>query len=172
VILVTAVMAAGCGEPGEITGGEVALAADEDSAAFLDRMSSQKTVTENDAARGLLMLTDGEDTAGTFEQRITALQANNIVSDCWDHNADRAVTRGRLAYMLYQATDMPGGVILTVAGPSQRYCLRELQYRGVMGKGAMFVPVTGLEFVSALNRADTYKQTGQVPDQAGSISEN
>lgn len=162
-----AVFAAGCGQPGRIDGPAAKLPPGESSPAYLDRVASGKTVSENDAARGILLLLDGQDPAGTFQQRVEALRARGIVDASWDFQADRDLTRGKLAYMIWRACKLPGGVTLTLAGPSQRYCLRELQYRGFMAEGTMFTPVSGMEFLAVLTRADHYLQTGQVPEVLG-----
>lgn len=154
---------------GTITGGQATLAADENSAAFLDRISSQDRVSENDATRGILMVLEGRDTAQTFKQRVQTLRNKGIVRAGADLEAGRSITRGRFAYMIYQACGMPGGVILRLAGPSERYCLRELQYRNMMREGFAQTPVNGMEFVQALTKADVYKRTGKVPDRAGQI---
>jgi hypothetical protein len=169
VLFILAAVGAGCGTPGQVANGVATLPEDKNSALFIHRLSSVETVSENDALRGVLMLMDGEDSAETFQQRIDNLSERNILGSSWDFDATRALTRGRLAYMIYQATDIPGGVTLTLMGPSQRYCLRELRYRGMMGDGWLLGEVTGLEFISALSRADTYMQTGQVPNAAGAV---
>ncbi len=156
---------------GTIAGGQATLVANENSAAFLDRMSSLEGVTENDAMRGILMVLEGRDTAKTFKQRVQALRNKGILPAGADLEAGRPVTRGRLAYMIYQACKIPGGVILRLAGPSQRYCLRELQYRDMMRKGFARTPVNGMEFVEALTRAEVYRRTGKIPDRAGQIED-
>jgi len=154
----------GCAEQAlKIEGGEEALPADDGSPGFLDRVSSQKAVTENDAFRGLLMLLDGDDPAKSFQQRAEKLAERGIVARRWTHGAGRTLTKGKLAYMVCQACEVPGGVVLTLTGPSQRYCLRELQYRRMMSVGTPLAPVTGLEFVAVLTRADTYRRTGEFP---------
>jgi len=171
-VVVAASIAGGCGAAGtKIAKPQAKLPAGENSAAFFDRVSSQPTVSENDAMRGVLMLVTGKDEAATFKGRVEALQAKKIVSAGWRLDADRPVTKGRLAYMLYQACKMPGGVILTLTGPSRRYCLREFQYRRMMVRGSMFTPVTGMEFVAVLTRADIYIRTGKIPDLAGETEE-
>ena len=160
------VSAVGCGS-GQIANGEATLIANENSAAFLDRISSQTSVSENDAMRGLIMLLDDEEDCETFHQRVQTLRARQIIGANWNVDATQSITRGRLAYMIYQATKIPGGIILMLTGPSERYCLRELQYRDLMGEGAVFTQVTGMEFVGVLGSADTYMRTGEVPDRAG-----
>ena len=169
--LVLAASVAGCGTPGLVTDGEATLRNDPNSALFLNRVSSYETITENDALRGVLMLLDGKDEAESFQQRVDNLLERQILDSSWDFDATRAMTRGRFAYMIYQATEMPGGILLTVTGPNQRYCLRELQYRGMMGEGWVLGQITGLELVSVLGRADRYIQTGKVPNAAGAIDE-
>ena len=56
------------------------------------------------------------------------------------------------------------GVVLTVTGPSQRYCARELAYQGILASDIMTTRVSGGEFVAVLGRADAYKKTGEVPE--------
>ena len=143
--------------------------ANENSAEYLDRMSSRETVTENDLLSGMLMLLDGQDQAKTFAQRVESLQKRQILAAAWSHDAERATTRGRLAYMVSQAAKIKGGIILRVCGPSQRYCLRELQYMTMMGEGTAQGDITGMELVAVITRADTYIRTGEVPNLAGEI---
>jgi len=155
----------GCSRGGlNVVGGDATLAANEDSAVLLDRLASGKTVGENDAARGMVLLLDGKDSCRTFQDRITLLRGRGVVGEHWDFVADRAITRGRLAYMVYQACKMRGGLTLALAGPSERYCLRELAYRRMMTVGPELTPATGMEFVAVLSRADAYIRTGQSPE--------
>lgn len=161
--LAVAAWLSGCGGGG-VAGGDAKLPADEASPGYVDRISSEKLVNENDALRGVLMLLDGRDEAESFQKRIDVLRDRKIVDPSWDHDAGRPVTKGRLAYMIYQACKIPGGLTLQITGPSQRYCLRELQYRGIIGVGNMFSKVSGMEFQAVLARADAYVQTGKIPE--------
>ena len=164
--VVAAGVVIGCTGPHmKVAAAAATLPANEDSAAFLDRMSSLDTVSENDAMRGIILLLDGKDTAGSFEKRVNILTEKNIVAAGWDFAAHRPITRGKFAYMIYQTSKIPGGIILTLTGPSQRYCLRELQYHQVMAPGFLFAPVTGMEFVAVLTRADEYIRTGNLPGE-------
>lgn len=154
----------GCSQQAmKIDGGEAALAADEGSPGFLDRVASQAVISQNDALRGILLLLDKEDKTKTFQQRVEKLTERGVCPRGWGYGAARPMTKGRLAYMVYQACKVPGGVILTLTGPSQRYCLRELQYRKMMSAGTPWNQVTGLEFVAVLSRADTYLQSRELP---------
>ena len=159
-------LAAGC-QPSKpnIAKGQATLPGGEDSAGFLDRMSSQRVVTQNDAMRGVWLLMNHEkDDHADFAGRVEALRQREVVPSDWSFEADKPLTKGQLAYMIYQACHVSGGVTLTLTGPSQRYCLRELQYQRFMSSGTVFDKVPGMEFVAVLQRALSYIQTGEVPD--------
>ena len=175
VVVVGLGLTVGCNSANlQVAGPGAALPAEESSAAYLYRVSSATTVSENDAFRGVLLLLDGKDDAQTFEQRAAKLRQRNIIDKTWDCAASRPLSKGKLAYVVYQATKFSGGVVLAITqpilGPTQRYCLRELQFREMMSDGLMTTPVTGVELVSVLGRADTYIRTGKIPDKTGSIS--
>ena len=163
--LIWLTVAGGCaGVDLKIDSPDAALPEGESSAGYLDRMASQQTVSENDALRGILLLSDGKDASETFAQRVRTLVERQVAGRSWSFRSDRPITRGKLAYMVYQSCKMSGGVILALTGPSPRYCLRELQYQGfVTQESPVYGQVTGMEFVAILTRADTYLETGQVP---------
>ena len=171
VVLIAAAGAGGCGSSGGITGGDAAGTVDENSAEYLDRISVQPEVTENDACSGILLLLDGKDEARTFAQRIESLKKRRLVGASWAHDASRALTRGRLAYMVCQACKIDGGIVLRLFGPSRRYCLRELQYMEMMAPGTGYGQVSGMELVAVLTRADAYIRTGKVLNIAGEIDD-
>jgi hypothetical protein len=162
VILAAGMM--GCSQQAiKVTGAEEKLPDKEGSPGFLDRLSSQTSVSENDAYRGVLMLVDGEDTAETFRQRAEKLVATGTAARAWTHDANRPITRGRLAFMVCKICKIRGGVVMHVTGPTQRYCLRELQYMSMISSGGPLSPVTGLEYVAVMTRADIYRRTGELP---------
>ena len=149
-----------------VTGEDATLPEGENSAAFLDRMSSQDTVTQNDAMRGVLML-DGGDNVRTFRQRVDSLIDKKVLDQKGDYDASDALSRGQLAEMICRACGLSGGIILRLTGPSERYCLRELQYRQMMTQGSASTQVSGMEFASVLTRAEIYKRTRRFPDMVG-----
>jgi len=134
-----------------------------DSAEYLDRVASQPNVTEADAVTGMLLLLNSPKKM-TFAQGVELLRQRKIISGQWSCRADREITRGKVAYMVYQVCNMTGGLTLQVFGPSERYCLRELQYRGLMAKGLSHTEVTGMEYVAILARADELRETGDVTE--------
>jgi len=155
----------GCGSQLSVVGKDAKLPADENSAAFLDRMSSQDTVTQNDAMRGILML-EGGDKTDTFKQRVDALVDKKIIP-AGSYDASAKLSRGLLARMICCSCGLKGGVMLRTTGPSERYCLRELQYRKMMMNGSGSTKISGMEFASVLTRAEIYKRTRRFPDMVG-----
>jgi hypothetical protein len=173
MLTVMLMLAAGCQQgPPKISQGQALLPGDEDSAGFLDRMSSQRTVTQNDAMRGVLLLIDNDkDDSADFASRVQSLRKRDIVPNNWNFQADKPLTKGQLAYMIYQACHVRGGLTLLLTGPSQRYCLRELQYQRVMSNGTMFDQVTGMEYVGVIQRALSYVENdGQVPENKATLT--
>jgi hypothetical protein len=159
---VGAALLAGC-SGGQIETGPEPLPANDDSATFLNALADEPTVSEDQALQGILLMIDGADTNASFDGRVSALRQRGIAPGDWDFAQSRPLTRGRLAYMAYQAAGMDGGVITALAGPSQRYCLREMEYRKMMAPGPGYVPVTGMEYVAVLSRAHAWMTTGEVP---------
>jgi len=161
---VLAAALAGCQPAGPmIVKGDLALSG-ADSAAYLDTLASRNTVTQADALEGMLLVLGQDGGEKTFARAIEILSEKKIVSPAWRFQADANVTKGRVAYMVYQACGLRGGVTLALAGPSQRYCLKELQYLGLMSQGQTYNTVTGMEYVAILARADELRQTGKVSD--------
>jgi hypothetical protein len=140
----------------------------EDSADFLDRTSELEVVDMDNALHGLCLLVDGEDTHADFQSRVDTMNEKGIVPSNWALEAKQLLTKGELAYMAYQACGVKEkGLLLSVFGPGKRYCLRELQYRGMMARGGETMRVTGMELVAVITRADTYKRTGLFPNDVG-----
>lgn len=142
--------------------------ANEDSADFLDRASQLEIVDVDNALHGFFLLTDGEDTCSNFQSRLAKGIREGLVPSGWDPSGSQPLTKGELAYMAYKACGVKEkGVVLSLFGPSRRYCLRELQYRGMMAQGGTSMRVTGMELVAVITRADTYKRTGLFPNDVG-----
>lgn len=140
----------------------------EDSADFLDRASELPIIDVHNALHGFCLLLEGEDASEDFQSRLDKLTQKGLIPPKRTLSADQALTKGDLAYMAYRACGVKEkGVVLSVFGPSRRYCLRELQYRGMMAPGGESMHVTGMEFAAVITRADTYKRTGLFPNEVG-----
>jgi len=161
VVVITLTSCQPTGKVPRIENGEQKLTLQTDSAAYLDYISSKPTVTQADAIKGILLLL-GEKRQMTFAQAVKTLLDKRIVSPNWQFNPTKPITKGQVAYMAYQLCRMTGGLTILLTGPSCRYCLKELQYRGIMSPGMPYNSVTGMEYVAILGRVDEYLQTGTV----------
>jgi len=142
----------------------LAIPADVDSAEFLDRASQIRAMDLDTALHGLCLLLDGQG-SGDFQARLDRLRQRGVVPRSWTVSAGQTLTKGHLAYMVYQACGVrEKGAALTLLGPSRRLCLRELQYYGMMSEGGLSAPVTGMEYVAVLTRADGVRRTGKFPN--------
>ncbi len=160
----------GCSTYGthELSAEAIEIPDQEDSADFLDRASEMELIDTDNALHGIFLLLEGEDTHGDFKSRVDTLSQKGIVVSDWTLSAGQPLTKGKLAYMVYQTCEIKEkGTVLRLLGPSRRYCLRELQYHGMMAEGNESMPVTGMEFVAVITRADTYKRSGQFPNEVG-----
>lgn len=132
-----------------------------DSAAYLDAVSRRPEVSNRQAVQGVLMLL-GQKPDMEYDQAVAALKGRQVLPRDWKRLGHLPADKGDVAYMVYQSCPIKGGLTLGVFGPSRRYCLRELQYHGVMASGLLDNTVTGMEYVAILARADELRQTGKV----------
>ena len=146
----------------------IVVPANENSADFLDRASEMQVMDIDNAMHGMCLLLEGQDHYKEFQARLDVLKQRGLVAPGWTLSAGQPLTKGQLAYMVYQACGVKEkGVTLALFGPTRRYCLRELQYQGMMAEGDECMPVTGMEYVAVMTRADVYKRTGKFPNEVG-----
>lgn len=164
LVCVAGALLAGCATEPQIRQGDVSAMATDDSAGYIDRLYSQDRVSQDEAFAGMLLMLDGAAPQQDFAARVRALADRDVVDPAWTFDPDAPLTKGQAAYMAYQAGGFPGGLTLTLVGPTQRYALRELQYQGIMSNGVFYTDVTGMEYAGLLTRTDAYRRTGDVPE--------
>lgn len=131
-----------------------------DSLALLHYMAGQPAVTNDEACRAVLVLVDGTETPGTFDTRRQALESRGIVRAEWGLQANDAVDRGTLAYMIFKGCGVRHGMNTWLSQGSglgdRRYALRRCTQEDIMPYGLPYQIPTGGEVVRALARADDY----------------
>lgn len=127
---------------------------------FMDVMARQAECTFADAVRGVAMVATGQDVPGGFEAQYRFLLDKGAVRPGWNIKPEQWVDQGTLAFMLYRAMALRGGVNMVVFASwglgDRRYAFRELRYRGVLEHGSEVTYVTGPALVTALTKADEY----------------
>jgi len=139
-------------------------ASDVPAAVFMGDLAAQERVNQNDGFRAMLIWVDGEDESKNFEQRVVALAEKGLVKTRWQFNPTAPIDKATLAYMVYKALGLRGGLNMAVFS-NRRYALRELVYRDMMARGADYTYVSGNEFIAILGRADDHRSAGEAGEQ-------
>lgn len=130
--------------PASTTGGR-------DSAELAYELSGKTWCSNDEACSMVLLLMDGVDNYQSFDDRVAVLQQRGWVGQNWNLQADEAVTKGALSYMICQAQDVKGGVMMHLI-PSRRYAYREALELKWVARGSEYEPLTGPEVVGIMGR--------------------
>jgi len=134
------------------------LAANDDDTQieFWHTLATKSICCNDDAFHALLLDLDGTDPNPDYAHRVAALKSRQLLLPGFDKPAHDAVTRGVIAVALYKAGNIHGGLVLTLFGPSERYCLRELQYDNLLPASSPNQTFSGLELVGVIGRFEDY----------------
>lgn len=128
---------------------------------FVHYLAQQPMATYDEVGRAVLLMITGEEGPGTFEQRVSDLEARGIIRPEWNYDAGHVVNRGTLAYMVYGACQMSGGLNIRLANWTgvgcERYAIKEVVRRRVMAYGLPYQIPTGGEVMRVLAKADEFR---------------
>jgi len=131
-----------------------------ESLEFFHLLAQQPMVTYDQACRAMLLLADGKETSGGFEERSAELASRAVISEKWKIASDEAVDRGTLAYMIFRTCRLPDSVNTWLAKCSglgdRRYALKNVVRAGIMPYGLPYQIPTGGEVLAAIRKADDY----------------
>ncbi len=134
--------------------------ADYEALDFIHLLATQPMVTYGQGCRAVLLLADGEDSPGPFEERHAELVTRGVVSERWNLSATDVLDRGTLAYMIFKTCGMPHSLnswLSTFTGlGDRRYAVRIVADAGIIRHGRPGEIPTGGEVVAALAKADDY----------------
>jgi hypothetical protein len=123
---------------------------------FWHTLATKPVACNDDAFHAILLDLDGTDPNPDYDHRVAALKSRKLLLSDFDKPAHEAVTRGVVAVALYKAGNIHGGVVLTLFGPSERYCLRELRYINLLPPSSPNQTFSGLELVGVIGRFEDY----------------
>ena len=130
------------------------------SSEFVHFLAKQPVATFDQSCRAMLLVSDGEETLQTFEERVAELQSRGVIRAEWNLNSNDVVDRGTIAYMIHRGCKMPGGIntwLSTFSGfGDRRYALKEVVRQRVMTYGLPHQILTGGEVMDAFAKADDY----------------
>lgn len=121
---------------------------------FMAKVEAMPAVTNNDMLHALLLVANGVDPAATYEERVLLARQKGWVGKAWDEPANESATAGDLAMAGCRLGGIEGGLTMQVFGPSGRYCLRELESRGILPSRTAGQSISGPEFRDFLNQLD------------------
>lgn len=131
-----------------------------DSLEFIHLLAAQPMVTYDQGCRAILLVADGQESAKSFQERVMELESRGAVRGEWELEANNALDRGTLAYMIARTCQVPHGLNTWLSGFSglgdRRYALKNVVRQGIMPYGLPYQIPTGGEVVAALAKADDY----------------
>jgi hypothetical protein len=130
---------------------------------FWHALNDQPLASNDDAFHALLLYFDGKDDAADYAARVRTLKARHWLANDFAEAGDRAVHRGTVAQALVTALKFKGGVTMRLLGPSPRYALRELQFRGLLPDSSLNQVFTGGELVGVIGKVEDLR-TGNPAD--------
>jgi hypothetical protein len=137
---------------------------------FWHELSSRPLTSNDEALHGLLLFFDGKDPATGYADRVQAAKDRGLLGRGFDAAADEAMDRGTLACILVRALKIDGGWALSLLGPTPRYAVRELEYKGLYPPSAPWQVFSGAEFVGIIGRVEDYQQGSPAEAPASTLS--
>lgn len=112
-----------------------------------------------DAAKAIVILMGVDEECIDLSAQVSYLQNHQLLPRRLRREFDpmQPLRKGVLAYALYRALHIRGGIALHLFGPTERYALKELIFRGIMSSGLTHELISGQEFVQVMSQAADYK---------------
>lgn len=118
-----------------------------------------RPVTSNDEAfHGLLLYTDGQDPAQSYDERVTTLKQRKMLPADFDKSPELAVMRGDLAVAICRILEVRGGLMMRLTNNHPRYATRELQFLDVYPPSSPRQTFSGNEFLGIIGRVEDYQR--------------
>ena len=126
---------------------------------FWHEMPGRSAITNNEGVHGVILLIEGTDTTGSWENRLAYLDERGWLPETLrDDRPDVAMRRGVLASVLARALSIEGGVMYELTGASPRYAYRELVYQGLMPSGSDQMVLDGVDFLGVISKSEDRRQ--------------
>ena len=126
---------------------------------FWHALPQRKAISNDEGFHAILLFVDGQDAATDYDGRVQLLTERKMLPSGFKESAGQTLRRGTLAVALTQALSIKGGFTMRVFGPSPRYAVRELQYRGVYPPSSPQQTFSGAEFLGIIGRAEDLQRT-------------
>lgn len=147
----------GCHAPPRVSAASQPVAS-AGNAELMESIGDQAFVARESAYRAAYILKNGEPYEGEgFDALREEMLRQKLAAERFRAEADEAVTRAEVAFVVARAIDLHSGLNWMLSGLG-RYALRELEYRGIIDPASEYGYVSGGEFLGILRRADEFMQ--------------
>lgn len=125
------------------------------AALYFAMLAQKRIVFRYDAAKAIVVLMGVDEDYIDLASQVAYLQAQRFLPARKAQAFDpmQPLRRGEMAYMFQQALKIRGGIALHLFGPSERYALKELAFRGFASPGHVHDLVDGAEFIQLMTQA-------------------
>lgn len=126
---------------------------------YLAGLIQKRVVFGYDAAKVLVILMGVDEEYIDLAAQVAYLKDNRMLPKHAQGASDpmQPLRKGLATYLFCRALKIPGGVAWHLFGPTQRYALKELVFRGWMPPGQVNDLVSGAELVQLMNQAARYR---------------
>lgn len=125
---------------------------------FWHTLASRPVTSNDEAFHGLLLYVDGEDKAGSYDERVQSLKARKMLPRSFKAPADVAVTRGDLAVAVCRILEIKGGAMMRLTNAHPRYAVKELEFQEVYPSSSPHQTFSGNEFLGIIGRIEDYQR--------------
>ncbi len=126
---------------------------------YLAGLISKRVAFGYDAAKAIVILMGVDEEYIDLAAQVAYLRDNGMLPKRAQGAFDpmQPLRKGLAAYLFCRALKVPGGVAWHLFGPTQRYALKEMVFRGWMPPGQVSDLVNGAELVQLMNQAAQHR---------------
>ena len=132
---------------------------------YWDDVATRRVITNNDALYGLLLVAGETDPGSDFPARLELAQARGWIDAGAQPPPNASATVGMISMAVCEILDIRGGLTLSLAGYTPRYCTRELVFMEILPPRTEFQSITGLEFIDLISRMEDYADQTALADE-------
>lgn len=124
---------------------------------FWHELPGRSAITNDEGVHGVILMMDGTDETGSFENRIAYLEEKGWLPESLrDEEPNVAMQRGMLAAILTRVMDVDGGVMMHISSKAPRYAYREMVYMRLMPEGSEQMVLDGLDYLGVISKCEDY----------------
>lgn len=140
---------------------------------FWHEMPGRSAITNDEGVHGVILMMNGSDTTGSYENRLGYLEENGWLPErLAGEESNVAMQRGTLASILTSVMDIDGGVMMQLTNKSPRYAYREMVYLNLMPEGSEQMVLDGLDYLGVISKCEDFLRRREARAQRDEIEAN